>query len=232
MHNYATAQPQVATSCNQLQPVVQLQLLIMKTQQLQLQSPVATSWAQLGCSFLQLLQLDLKTLIMQWMPEYHNFVLDHGILTGIGKVHPIQCYKMQQLCIALQQRAAQSDFSKELLVSQLTVILENLLHRLEFISMDFCRMQLTVCETQRIFLELTALLNYHNYFHPILSLTQPPTPTQIHLPLQKSWGPLLQILQCAISFPGWHPSLAREAKLSALYNLHEGACTYHLGTRR
>ena len=138
----------------------------------------------------------------------------------------------QQLCIALQKHAAQSDFSKELLVSQLTVILENLLHHLEFISMDFCHMQLTVHKTQRIFLELTALLNYHNYFHPILSLTQPPTPTQIHLPLQKSWGPLLQILQCAISFPGWHPSLAREAKLSALYNLHEGACTYHLGTRR
>jgi hypothetical protein len=38
-------------------------LLIMKTQQLQLESPVATSWVQLGCSFLQLLQLDLKRLI-------------------------------------------------------------------------------------------------------------------------------------------------------------------------
>jgi hypothetical protein len=85
--------------------------------------------------------------IMQWMPEYHNFVLDHGILTGIGKVNPSQCYKMQQLCISLQRHAAQSDFSKELLVSQLTVILENLLHCLEFISMDLCCMQLTVHET-------------------------------------------------------------------------------------
>jgi hypothetical protein len=47
---------------HQLQPVVQLQLLIMKTQQLQLESPVATSWVQLGCSFLQLLQLDFKRL--------------------------------------------------------------------------------------------------------------------------------------------------------------------------
>ena len=47
---------------HQLQPVVQLQFLIMKTQQLQLKSPVATSCVQLGCSFLQLLQLDLKRL--------------------------------------------------------------------------------------------------------------------------------------------------------------------------
>jgi hypothetical protein len=39
--------------------------------------------------------------IMQWMPEYHDFVLDRGILIGIGKVHPIQCYMMRQLCIAL-----------------------------------------------------------------------------------------------------------------------------------
>ena len=52
---------------HRLQPVVQLQLLIMKTQQLQLQSPVATSWVQLGCSFLQLLQLDLETLISTTM---------------------------------------------------------------------------------------------------------------------------------------------------------------------
>ena len=88
---------------------------------------------------------------MQWIPEYNDFVLDQGILTGIGKVHPVQCYKMQQLCIALQKCTAQSDFSKELLVSQLTVILENLLHHLEFISMDFRHMQLTVCKTQRIF---------------------------------------------------------------------------------
>lgn len=119
---------------------------------------------------------------MQWMPEYHDFVLDRGILTGIGKVHPMQCCKMQQLCIALQKRAAQSHFSKELLVSQLTVVLENLLHRLEFISMDFRRMQLTVRETQRIFLELTALLDYHDYFRPVLSLTQPPAPMQTYPP--------------------------------------------------
>ena len=57
---------------HRLQPVVQLQLLIMKTQQLQLQSPVATSWVQLGCSFLQLLQLDLKTLTTAWIHGMDN----------------------------------------------------------------------------------------------------------------------------------------------------------------
>ena len=64
MHGYATAQP----------PVVQLQLLIMKTQQLQLKCPVATSWVQLGCSFLQLLQLDLKRLHWKYSENEENIL--------------------------------------------------------------------------------------------------------------------------------------------------------------
>jgi hypothetical protein len=107
---------------------------------------------------------------MMWMPDRHNFVVDDGILTGIGKLHPWRFFKMQKQCIALCERAVQSKFSKELLVSQLIVVLENLLHHLEFISMNFCHMQLTVRETQRIFVELTALLDYYDHFCSVLLL--------------------------------------------------------------
>jgi hypothetical protein len=96
--------------------------------------------------------------IMQWMPDHHDFVQDDGILTEIGKLNISMFFSMQQLCIALLKHAAQSKFSKELLVSQLTVVLENLLHHLKFISMDLRCMQLTECKMQRIYLELTQLL--------------------------------------------------------------------------
>ena len=171
---------------------------------------------------------------MQWMPEYHDFVLDRGILTGIGKFHPIQCCKMQQLCIALQKRAAQSHFSKELLVSQLTVVLENLLHRLEFISMDFRRMQLTVRETQRIFFGINSSSRLPRLLSP-RPLTHSTTRTHADVSTyhSKSHGGFYYGSYGVRSlFPGWHPSLAREAILSALYNSREDACTYHPGTRR
>jgi hypothetical protein len=116
------------------------------------------------------------------MPDCHDFVVDDGVLTGIGKLHPWRFLEMQQRCVALQERAVQSKFSKELLVSQFIVILENLLHRLEFISMNFRHMQLTVRETQRIFVELTALLDYYDYFRSVLLLNEPPTPTQTYPP--------------------------------------------------
>jgi hypothetical protein len=117
-----------------------------------------------------------------WMPDRYDFITDDGILTGIGKLHTSRFLKIQQLCIALQKRAVQSKFSKELLVSQLSVILENLLHRLKFISMNFRHMQLTVRETQRILVELMALLNYHDYFCPILLLNELSTPMQTYPP--------------------------------------------------
>jgi hypothetical protein len=55
----------------------------------------------------------MQTVIDDADARSSHFVLDDGILTGIGKVHPMQCYKMQQLCIALHKCAAQSKFSKE-----------------------------------------------------------------------------------------------------------------------
>ena len=117
-----------------------------------------------------------------WMPDHHNFIEDHGILTGIGKLHPSQFLGLQPLCNPLHEHIVQSKFSKELLVSQLIVTLENLLHRLEFISTNFHQMQLTVRETQRIFVELTALLDYYDYFRSALLLNEPSMPTQTYPP--------------------------------------------------
>jgi hypothetical protein len=117
-----------------------------------------------------------------WMPDCHDFIEDHGILTGIGKLHPSWFFGQQLLCNPLHKRTVQSRFSKELLVSQLIVTLENLLHHLEFISTNFHQMQLTVHEIQRIFVELTALLNYYDYFHSVLSLNEPSMPTQMYPP--------------------------------------------------
>jgi hypothetical protein len=116
------------------------------------------------------------------MPDRHDFVADDGTLTGVGKLSSGGFLHMRFQCIDLHERAVQSKFSKELLVSQLTVILENLLHRLEFISMNFRQMQITVRETQRIFVELTALLDYYDYFRPILSMNKPSIPTQTYPP--------------------------------------------------
>ena len=119
-----------------------------------------------------------------WMPDRHDFLEDHGILTGIGKLHPSQFFGIQLLCNALHRHAVQLKFSKELLISQLIVTLENLLHHLKFISTNFCHMELTVCETQRIFVELTALLDYYDYFCSVLLLNEPSTPTQTYPPTQ------------------------------------------------
>jgi hypothetical protein len=119
---------------------------------------------------------------MMQMPDHHNFVADDGSLTGVGKLHPGHFVHLRLQCTNLHKHAVQSKFSKELLVSQFTVILENLLHCLEFISMNFRHMQITVCETQRVFVELTALLDYYDYFCPILLMTEPSTPTQTYPP--------------------------------------------------
>jgi len=117
------------------------------------------------------------------MPDRGDFVVDNGILSGIGKLHQTLFLEMQVHCRALHKRAVKSKFSKEPLVYQLIVTLENLLHRLEFISTNFRNMQLTVRETQRVFLELLALLDYYEYFRDILLLNEPPTSTQTYPPI-------------------------------------------------
>jgi hypothetical protein len=147
---------------------------------LQWLQPWVPDYPHLPC--IPLVPTHTDPLIMMWMPDCHDFVADDSILTGIGKLHPWWFFEMQQQCIALCERAVQSKFSKELLVSQLIVILENLLHCLEFISINFHHMQLTVRETQRIFVELTALLDYYDHFRSVLLLKELHTPTQTYPP--------------------------------------------------
>ena len=117
-----------------------------------------------------------------WMPDHHDFVAGDGTLTGVGKLCPGWFIHMQLQCMNLLQCTVQLKFSKELLISQLTVVLENLLHHIKFISMNFRHMQITVHETQRIFVELTALLNCYNYLCPILLMDEPSMPTQTYPP--------------------------------------------------
>jgi hypothetical protein len=119
---------------------------------------------------------------MMQTPDHHNFIADDGSLTGVGKLHPGQFIHMRLQCIDLHKCAVQLKFSKKLLVFQFTVILENLLHCLKFISMNFCHMQITVRETQRVFVELTVLLDYYNYFRPTLLMNESSTPTQTYPP--------------------------------------------------
>ena len=147
---------------------------------LQWPQPWVPEYPHLPC--ISLVPRQTEPFPVMWMPDRHDFVEDRGILTGIGKLNPSRFFGLQLLCIPLRERAVQSKFSKELLVSQLIVTLENLLHRLEFISTNFRQMQLTVRETQRIFVELTALLDYYDYFRPVLLLNEPSTPTRKYPP--------------------------------------------------
>jgi hypothetical protein len=60
---------------------------------------------------------------------------------------------------------------------------------------------------QRIFVELTALLNYYNYFHPILLMNEPSMPTQTYPPTTaKVMGVLtMDLMVCNIFFQAGIP---------------------------
>ena len=90
---------------------------------LQWPQPWVLDYPHLPCILLVPTQTDPSS-IMMWMPDCHDFVADDGVLTGIGKLHPWRFLEMQQRCVALQERAVQSKFSKELLVSQFIDILQ------------------------------------------------------------------------------------------------------------
>ena len=116
---------------------------------LQWPQPWVPDYPHLPC--IPLVHTQCEQSSMMQMPDHHDFVADDGSLTGVGKLRPGHFVHLQLQCTDLHKRAVQLKFSKELLISQFTVILENLLHRLEFISMNFHHMQITVRETQRVF---------------------------------------------------------------------------------
>jgi hypothetical protein len=102
--------------------------------------------------------------IMWYTPSHTDFEADSVVFSGVGKLRCSLFRDFQSLALVLIGRVRASKFKEEILVSQLSSILKHLLHCLEFISTGFFTMCLGVCEMQRIYLELTGLLNYMEHY--------------------------------------------------------------------
>jgi hypothetical protein len=117
----------------------------------------------------------LKYRYLWELPSRADFILDDGILAGIGKL----CYAffggMQHCSSAILEQAALPKFASIVLVSELVTTLKLLLHHLEFISTTFRTMQIIVRGTQRICLELRALLDFEEIFRPRMAQGMPVT---------------------------------------------------------
>jgi hypothetical protein len=101
---------------------------------------------------------------MWYIPTHRNFVADSQVFSSVGKLQHLLFRDLQLLSLLLIEWVHASKFKEEILVSQLTNVLRHLLHRLEFISTGFYTMCLGVREMQRIYLELTGLLNYMEHY--------------------------------------------------------------------
>lgn len=98
--------------------------------------------------------------LLWWWPERQDFrPNDHITLLGVGKLDRAWFFYLQKESLALLERASDSRSTVKP-ISQLCITLENLLHRLEFIPTNFRTVQLSVREAQRVFLEITAYLDY------------------------------------------------------------------------
>jgi hypothetical protein len=110
------------------------------------------------------------------LPDRTDFVaVDGGVLEGVGKLERGFFVQLQQLSLALLARAKNPRYSKYLFILQAIPIIENFLHRLEFIATNFRKMQLGVREIQRMYLELRAVLDYDEIYRPLLDGTESQT---------------------------------------------------------
>lgn len=108
-------------------------------------------------------------------PERSVFdVEDHGVLRGIGKLNWSFLSTLKTFSATAITRAKRDIFKDSSLANQLVLTLEDLLHRLEYISTNFRTMQLGVRSTQRVFLELTACLDYLELYKPVVDGVSPP----------------------------------------------------------
>jgi hypothetical protein len=109
--------------------------------------------------------------VMWETPVRDDFVVERGILAGIGKLSPNTFLRVQALALPLLARSMHPQFinPQNLLpniIPDLRSTLERFLHRLQNISMDYRTMQVSVSETQGVFLELVACLDYIEFFKP------------------------------------------------------------------
>jgi hypothetical protein len=81
---------------------------------------------------------------MWTMPIISDFDPEDGVLSGVGKLKCQIFVELQVLSLRLIERACSPQFKEQVLVSQLSNILGNLLHRLEFIATSFITMCLGV----------------------------------------------------------------------------------------
>ena len=87
------------------------------------------------------------------------------MLHGMGKLHYWMLEGLHHWVDQLFEQALTSpNFSNAPLVMQLVTTLRLLLYHLEFISATFCATQIVVHETQRLSLELWALLDFEELF--------------------------------------------------------------------
>jgi hypothetical protein len=108
---------------------------------------------------------------MWFLPGRADFLHDGGALYGVGKLHYRMLEGLHRWSDQVLDRAAEPKFSGIPLVTQLVTTLKLLLQHLEFISTTFRATQIIVRETQRVSLELRALLDFEAFYQPRMSLT-------------------------------------------------------------
>lgn len=96
------------------------------------------------------------------------------MLTGIGKLNVTYLERIEGFATTAIERSKREGFKETPLVRLLSTALQDLLYRLEHISSNFRTMQLGVRGTQRVFLELTALLDFVEIYNPVLLGKSPP----------------------------------------------------------
>jgi hypothetical protein len=117
--------------------------------------------------------------IMWVLPDRHDFVSEGGMVGGIGRLHCVFLRSITRLWDVLLDRAMLPKFSNIKLVSELVSVLKLLLHHLEHISTTFRKMQITVRETQRVFLELQVLLDFEEIYRPRMTLPPVSIPANV-----------------------------------------------------
>lgn len=117
---------------------------------------------------------EVELSIMWWTPEYRDFVLDeHGLIRGVGKLNSTLLLKLELFCYKQTMRSRKEPFLHIPQAWQLSQTVEDVLHRLRHISSSFRQVQIGVRALQRFYLELLALLDYHEEYLPLMDGAHP-----------------------------------------------------------
>lgn len=125
--------------------------------------------------------------VMWWTPDRGNFVPDNEVLYGVGKLERYYFLQLQRLSVSLLQRVETPSFRGKAVPCELSKILSNLLHRLEYLSSSFFAMHRGVRDLQRTFLELKGYLDFEEHYR----LETGTPPTALHLMGAFTWDPLV-----------------------------------------